>query len=103
GEVQPTLSSSMDIQVSSNFERLLYEMLGRDGSRVSELMLQFRAEGEYVLGSDVMALLHERWSGERVDDVQTQEIIRSTLANSGVLVDPHTAVGLGAAVMCRRL
>jgi len=102
GEVQPTLSPAMDIQISSNFERLLFELLGRDGSRVAELMLQFRAEGEYVLGSDVMALLHERWSGERVDDVQTKKIIASTWTNRGVLVDPHTAVGLGAAVMCRR-
>jgi threonine synthase len=101
-EVQPTLSPAMDIQVSSNFERLLFELTGRDGAKVSELMLQFRSEGEYVLGSDVMALLHERWRGERVDDAQTREIIASTLEHRGVLIDPHTAVGLGAAVMCRR-
>jgi threonine synthase len=101
--VHPTLSPSMDIQISSNFERLLYELIGRDGAAVAELMLQFRGEGEYVLGSDVMALLREHWSGERVDDEQTKKIIATTLENSHVLVDPHTAVGLGAAVMCRRL
>jgi threonine synthase len=99
--VHPTLSPSMDIQISSNFERLLFELTGRDGARVSELMLQFRADGEYVLGADIMGLLHERWSGERVDDEQTRKIMASTLTNNDVLIDPHTAVGIGAAVVCR--
>ncbi|MEZ5206083.1 MAG: threonine synthase [Acidimicrobiales bacterium] len=102
GEVHPTLSPSMDIQVSSNFERLLFELVGRDGAQVAELLLQFRSDGDFTLGTDVMAQLREHWSGERIDDEQTTRIIASTWEHSGVLTDPHTAVGIGAAVTCRR-
>src|SRR5262249_42077154 len=101
-EVQPTLSPAMDIQVSSNFERLLYDLLGRDGAKVAELMLQFRAEGEYVAGSDIRGRLQERWRGERVDAAQPRQIRASPWEPRGVLIDPHPAVGLGAAVTCRR-
>jgi threonine synthase len=100
--VEPTLSPSMDIQVSSNFERLLFELLGRDAAAVTELMLEFRADGVLAIDDDHLALLHEQWSGARVDDEQTVGIIRSTYERTGVLVDPHTAVGLGAAARCRR-
>lgn len=102
GEVHPTLSPSMDIQVSSNFERLLFELYDRDGRRVAETMMQFREDGEFTLGADQMALLRETWSGGRIDDAQTLDIIRSTWTNQQLLVDPHTAVGLGVAVSRRR-
>ncbi len=101
-EVHPTLSPSMDIQVSSNFERLLFELYGRDGVAVAELMAEFRDTGTMTLAADRTAVLREQWSGERVDDRQTTEIIARTYETTGVLLDPHTAVGLGAAVACRR-
>jgi threonine synthase len=101
-QVHPTLSPSMDIQISSNFERLLFELYGRDGAAVTGLLAEFRETGTMVPAADHLALLRANWSGERVDDVATTEIIARTYETTGVLVDPHTAVGLGAAVACRR-
>jgi len=100
--VQPSLSPSMDIGVSSNFERLLFELLGRDGLAVAETMLRFRAEGRYDVDADLMGLLSEHWSGARIDDVATTAVIRDLYQSTGLLIDPHTAVGLGAAAACRR-
>ncbi|HEY5153195.1 MAG TPA: threonine synthase [Acidimicrobiales bacterium] len=100
--VEPTLSPSMDIQVSSNFERLLFELYGRDGAAVAETMLAFRADGRFEMAPDRMALLSEHWSGTRIDDATTMAIIGEVWRRDGVLVDPHTAVGLGAAARCRQ-
>ena len=100
--VQPTLSPSMDIGVSSNFERLLFELLGRDGAAVAETMLRFRADGRFSVDPELMGLLAEHWSGARIDDAATSAVIRDLYRSAGVLIDPHTAVGLGAARVCRR-
>jgi threonine synthase len=99
--VTPTLSPSMDIQVSSNFERLLFELYGRDGTAVAETMLRFRSDGRFTIEDDRMGLLHEHWTGTSVDDDATTEVIRDLYARLGLLVDPHTAVGLAAAARCR--
>ena len=61
-EVHPTISPSMDIQVSSNFERLLFELYGRAGHRVAAMMAEFRATGEMTVDPAQFALLEERWS-----------------------------------------
>jgi threonine synthase len=100
-DVSPTLSPSMDIQVSSNFERLLFELYGRDGVAVAETMLRFRAEGHFAIEDDRMGLLREHWTGTSIDDEATTEVIRDVHARLGLLIDPHTAVGLGAATMSR--
>jgi len=99
--VEPTLSPSMDIQVSSNFERLLFELYGRDGTAVAETMLAFRREGRFDVEADRMGLLAEHWSGARIDDAATSAIIAEVYQRDGLLIDPHTAVGLGAAAACR--
>ncbi len=100
-DVAPTLSPSMDIQVSSNFERLLFELYGRDGVAVAETMLRFRADGRFAIDEDRMGLLREQWSGISLDDEATTDVIRDVHDRLGLLVDPHTAVGLGAAVGVR--
>jgi threonine synthase len=100
--VQPTLSPSMDIQISSNFERLLFELYGRDGDAVVDAMARFRAEGTFTVDGDRLGLLGEQWSGVRIDDEQTKAIIAATHERTGDVVDPHTAVGLGAAAAARR-
>jgi threonine synthase len=100
--VEPTLSPSMDIQISSNFERLLFELYGRSGTAVVEAMARFRDEGSYTVDADRRGLLSEHWSGARIDDAATKAIIAETYERTGVIVDPHTAVGLGAAAACRR-
>jgi threonine synthase len=95
-QVVPTLSPSMDIQVSSNQERLLFELLGRDGARVAELLGRFRA-----LGS-VEAPVDPVFSAAAVDDAATLDEIRSLHERTGYVADPHTAVGIAAARRARR-
>lgn len=102
GEVHPTYSPSMDIQVSSNLERLLFELYAHDGRAVAELLDRFRAVGHVTLDSDRATRLHHTWSAARVDDDRTLAVIREVYERTGMLVDPHTAVGLGASAACRR-
>ncbi len=94
--VVPTLSPSMDIQVSSNFERLLFELNGRDGGMTADQMRQFRTSGSTRLEADQQHELRGRFSAHRVDDEGTLAIMRDVYAESGMLLDPHTAVGVGA-------
>jgi threonine synthase len=94
--VVPTLSPSMDIQVSSNFERLLFELNGRDGGMTADQMRQFRMSGSTRLEADQLHELSGRFSAYRVDDDGTLATMRDVYAESGMLLDPHTAVGVGA-------
>src|SRR5581483_3769875 len=91
GDVVPTWSPSMDIQVSSNLERLLFELLDRDGARTAELMVRFRELGSVEAPRDPSI------AAARIDDTETIDIIRDVYERHGYLVDPHTAVGIGAA------
>ncbi|HEY2331611.1 MAG TPA: threonine synthase [Acidimicrobiales bacterium] len=100
--VVPTTSPAMDIQVSSNFERLLFELTGRDGAVVTELMTRFREEGRVELGSDLLGMASEVMSAARLDDDAVARVMADTFARSGRLVDPHTAVGLGVVDRLRR-
>ncbi|MGE0795291.1 MAG: threonine synthase [Acidimicrobiia bacterium] len=96
-EVVPTTSPAMDIQVSSNFERLLFELAGRDGALVTELMGRFKEEGRVEIGTDLLGAAREVMGAVRVDDAAAARVMAATFERTGVLVDPHTAVGLGAA------
>ena len=96
-DVVPTTSPSMDIQVSSNLERLLFEVLGRDGTAVSELMSRFRADGTVEVPTEVLSELRSEFDAVRIDDESAASVIRRVHERHGLLVDPHTAVGLGAA------
>ncbi|MEP7204307.1 MAG: threonine synthase [Ilumatobacteraceae bacterium] len=100
--VVPSLSPSMDIQVSSNFERLLFEINGRDGGQTTEQLQNFRAMGSLSIERDQRAdFIDGVFVAERLDDAQTIEVIRKTYESTGMLVDPHTAVGIGAAERVR--
>ena len=101
GEVHPTLSPSMDIQVSSNLERLLFEIHGRDGAAIAELMSRFRSQGTVSVTGERLDLLADHWSAARVDDAQTAVTISELHDRQGMLIDPHTAVGLAAARSAR--
>ena len=101
GGVAPSLSPSMDIQVSSNFERLLFELSGRSGKTVSATMERFRSSGEYRLTPAQRKKLTAMFAGGRADDAQTLRIIADTYKASGLVVDPHTAVGMAAAAALR--
>jgi threonine synthase len=96
--VHPTLSPSMDIQVSSNFERLLFEMNGRDGGMTSAQLQRFRDRGLLNIEQDQ----YEQWitptfRAARANDHDTLSTIRSVYEETGMLIDPHTAVGVKAA------
>lgn len=95
--VAPSLSPSMDIQISSNFERLLFDVYGRNGEMTAKTMEHFRTPAPFRLDAPVMQRLHGLFSSGRVDDARTLEIIKDTHDKYGYLVDPHTAVGLGVA------
>ncbi len=103
-EVVPSLSPSMDIQVSSNFERLLFEINGRDGGLTAEQLQRFRASGSLSIEADQRAgHIDGVFMAERLDDDQTVEVIRRTYASTGMLLDPHTAVAVGAAERVRSM
>ena len=94
--VVPTLSPSMDIQVSSNFERLLWESLERDGAQVDRLMGEFRAGGKMALPEAAWRQMRRLFEAHRFDDEQTLELMRALRRGTGELIDPHSAVGIGA-------
>ena len=100
--VTPTMSPSMDIGVSSNLERLLFELNGRDGAATAALLDGFRASGEAQLAPEAAAGLAPLWSGARVDESQTLSVIGDVYRRTGMMIDPHTAVGVGAAAAARR-
>ena len=96
--VVPTLSPSMDIQVSSNFERLLFEMNGRDGGLTAEQMATFRAQGRLAIEDDQWReWIEPVFRASRASDHDTLETIRRVHEATGMLLDPHTAVGVAAA------
>ena len=96
-EVVPSLSPAMDIQVSSNFERLLFDLYGRDGRVISQVMTGFRESGSMTVTSDVLEKARELFSAARLDDDGIKAQIAATYKNSGMIVDPHTATGIHAA------
>ncbi len=95
--VEPSLSPSMDIQVSSNFERVLFELLDRDPDATRETMLDFRRTGRMAVADPVWHRARGLFHGFRLDDAGTAAEIRRIHAASGYLADPHTAIGIAAA------
>jgi threonine synthase len=97
GAVHPTLSPSMDIQVSSNFERALFEAANRDADQVRNAMDTFTAKRSIKLPSEIRAALRARYDAGRADDAETLDLIARTFRATGRIVDPHTAVALRVA------
>jgi threonine synthase len=95
--VAPSLSPSMDIQVSSNFERLLFELLDRDAAATAAAMLDFRRTGRMAVPDAVWRRARALFHGFRLDDPGTEAEIRRLHAACGYLADPHTAIGVAAA------
>ncbi len=95
--VAPSLSPSMDIQVSSNFERLLFELLGRDGAATAATMAAFRTSGRMPVPDAAWRLASAQFVGHRLDDAGTLAEIRRLHAECGYLADPHTAIGVATA------
>ncbi len=98
--VEPSLSPSMDIQVSSNFERLLFELLEHDGAATASVMARFRAEGKMPVPEAAWRRAAGLFRAFTLDDAGTLAEIRRLHAASGYLADPHTAIGIAAARAC---
>ena len=95
--VRPTASPSMDIQVSSNFERLLFDLMERDPVRLATAMAGFEASGRLDLPADVRARAAGLFASVAVGEAETAATMRAAHARYGQLLDPHTAIGLAAA------
>ncbi len=96
-EVRPTLSPAMDIQVSSNFERLLFELYGRNGSEVAAMLQAFRRTGEAALAADAVETLRQVFAGQRLDDEETLAEMARLYRDTGEMIDPHSAIGVATA------
>jgi threonine synthase len=101
-EVVPTLSPSMDIQVSSNFERLLFDLYDRNGKALAEAMAEFRRTGTLAVGASALARLRTLFDAGRLDDEGTLAAIADCYRRYGEILDPHTAVGYAIAARHRR-
>ncbi|GLQ10791.1 threonine synthase [Devosia yakushimensis] len=95
--VSPTISPSMDIQISSNFERLLFEAAGRDAKSVMRMMDSLKQSGGFALPEAALANIRRDFAAGTTGEAETRATIAATLKNSGYLLDPHTAVGVHVA------
>ena len=87
----------MDIQVPSNFERLLFELKGCNGAVAGDQIRLFRENGSMPEDDQAWRMARSLFSAHKVDDTQTMDTIGKTYVRSGVLIDPHTAVAVAAA------
>ncbi|WP_341211953.1 threonine synthase [uncultured Limimaricola sp.] len=95
--VTPTISPSMDIQVSSNFERALWDAYGRDGAAVAQLMDELKEQGGFDVSQGAIGRLRDSFASGRASEEETRETIRRIHAETGELLCPHSAVGVHVA------
>ncbi len=95
--VSPTISPSMDIQVSSNFERALFDAYGRDGAAVAGQMDDLRTKGGFTISQGAIQMLRDTFASGRVDEDETAATIRHIAATTGEVLCPHSAVGVKVA------
>lgn len=100
-ELHQTLSPSMDISVSSNFERLMFDLYESDGAKINALMQQFNHQS-ITLDEAAMKKARALFSSASIDDQSTCDIIANTYKSIGYLLDPHSATGVGAARVCNK-
>jgi len=96
GDVHATISPSMDIQISSNFERLLFEMFDRQSGDITKRMETFKNTGAFDVSDERLALAKELFQAARFDDEETKQTIKSIHENHAMLLDPHSAIGVAA-------
>lgn len=100
-EVVPSLSPSMDIQVSSNLERLLFDLFDRDGARLAAAMTEFRKSGKFTAPEPGWGRVKGLFRAAALDDEGTLAKMRELYRATGELIDPHSAIGVHAAMTCR--
>ena len=96
GKVTPSLSPRMDIQVSSNFERLLFDIVSQDDKKVVSLMNDLTTKGFFKLSQEAIENVKKDFCAEKINDDETLSIIKNLHLDSKFIIDPHTATALGA-------
>jgi len=94
-EVKHTISPSMDIQVASNFERLIFDIVACDSKKTLKLMNDLNESGEFKLAKEELQKIRDSFLSESLSEEMTKSVISEMYKNYGALVDPHTAVGIG--------
>ena len=102
-EVKPSLSPSMDIQVSSNFERLLFYILNKDDQKVGTLMKSLKDKGSFKLSKEEINEIKKDFKAEKISDSETLSIIQEVYKKEKFIIDPHTATAFGAINKIREL
>ena len=95
--VVPTISPSMDIEVSSNFERALFDLYDRDGRAIAGLMEELSSKGGFSVSQGAFERLHETFASGMCDEATTAATIRRLAAQTGEILCPHSAVGVHVA------
>ena len=95
-KVSETISPSMDIQVASNFERLIFDLNNRDGQQTSLDMKNIKEKGEYLINEDKLNKISENFLSARMSEDETLGVIKNVYEKFSVVLDPHTAIGYGA-------
>jgi threonine synthase len=100
--VEPSWAPSMDIQISSNFERYLFEAMDRDGAAVDQVMRDFRSSGKLSLAQGVWELCHGDFQAYRLDDAGISSEIKRVADETGEVLDPHSIISVSQAQNDRR-
>jgi threonine synthase len=101
-DVVPSLSPSMDIQISSNLERLLFDLFKRNGTKLAEAMTAFRKTGRFVAPKSGLPAVQKLFTGYKLDDAGTLKVMQDLYKRTGMLIDPHSAIGVAAAEAARK-
>lgn len=96
-KVIATTSPSMDIQISSNFERLLFEASGRDSHQINHMMASLKQSDEFEIPAKTLAAINKDFAAGKADEGAVSAIMKTALSDSAKLIDPHTAVALSVA------
>ena len=95
-KVQHTVSPSMDIQIASNFERLVFDVCSNDSNKTLKLMNDLNKKGEFKLEKEELKKIKENFCSESLSEEETKSVIKEIYKNKKLLIDPHTAVAIGA-------
>ena len=93
-KVQETISPSMDIQVASNFERLLYDLYGKNSEKVKKVMMSIK-DNTYKIEQDILVKLQNDFDSESLNETEILNTIRNFYEENKIVIDPHTAIGVG--------
>lgn len=100
-EVIPTCAPSMDIQIASNFERLVFELAERDSNTPRRFIEEVKTHGRFAIPAPMLERLRARFRAERVLETEIPAVMEDVWRQSGVEIDPHTAIGVGASRRAR--